>query len=272
MRGEIEAAETGALPHLIELEDLRGDLHMHTTETDGHDTIAAMAEAARDSGLQYMAITDHSQSLAMANGLDEPRALAHAARIRALDAEGIGIRLLAGIECDIRPDGSLDLADDCLAALDLVVASVHSGFNQDRHQMTERLIRALENPNVDILGHPTGRLILKREPYGFDLEAVIERVFGQQVSFLGSRASAEGQTDGAVDASIKAAGLRFEPPGEFLRLPHHEQVVPECQGLERGERLAANRRVEVGVSAVERFHERVGDAADDETVDASAPH
>ena len=96
----------------------------------------------------------------MANGLDEARALAHAARIRALDSEGIGVRLLAGIECDIRPDGSIDLADDCLAALDIVVASVHSGFNQDRQQMTDGMLRAIENPHVDIIGHPTGRLIL----------------------------------------------------------------------------------------------------------------
>ena len=143
---------------------------MHTTETDGKDDIRAMADAARDAGLDYVAITDHSQSLAMANGLDERRALAHAARIRAVDAEGAGVRLLAGIECDIKPDGSLDLADDCLAALDIVIASVHSAFNQDHQEMTDRLLRALENPHVDILGHPTGRRILKREPYPFDID------------------------------------------------------------------------------------------------------
>src|SRR5262249_14732393 len=100
--------------------------------------------------------------------------LAHAARIRALDAERPGVRLLAGIECDIRPDGSLDLADDCLAALDLVIASVHSAFNQDRQQMTDRIVRAIENPNVDILGHPTGRRILKRPPYPADIEAIVD--------------------------------------------------------------------------------------------------
>src|SRR5207244_585389 len=132
------------------------------------------AQAARAAGLEYIAITDHSQSLAMANGLDERRALAHAARIRAIDAERPGVRLLAGIECDIRPDGSLDLADDCLAALDLVVVSVHSAFNQDRQQMTDRLLRAIENPHVDIVGHPTGRLILKRQPYPVDVDAVVD--------------------------------------------------------------------------------------------------
>jgi DNA polymerase (family 10) len=134
-----------------------------------------MVQAAREAGLEYIAITDHSQSLAMANGLDERRAMEHAARVRELDAQIGGIRVLAGIECDIRPDGTLDLADDCLAALDLVVASVHSGFNQDRQQMTERLLRAIDNPHVDIVGHPTGRRILRREPYSFDLEAVLDR-------------------------------------------------------------------------------------------------
>jgi len=174
MRGEIESAQAKSLPRLIDGADLRGDLHMHTTESDGKDDIRAMADAAREAGLEYVAITDHSKSLAMANGLDERRALAHAARIRAVDAAGPGVRLLAGIECDVKPDGSLDLADDCLAALDLVVASVHSAFDQDHQQMTDRLLRAIDNPHVDILGHPTGRRLLKREPYPFDMAAVID--------------------------------------------------------------------------------------------------
>ena len=172
-RGEIEAAEARRLPNLISRSDLRGDLHMHTKETDGKDDIRTMAQAARAAGLQYIAITDHSQALAMANGLDERRALAHAAAIRALDGQE-GVRLLAGIECDIRPDGTLDLEDDCLAALDLVVASVHSAFNQDQQQMTDRILRALDNPHVDILGHPTGRMLLRREPYPIDLNAVLD--------------------------------------------------------------------------------------------------
>jgi DNA polymerase (family 10) len=171
-RGEIGAAAARLLPRLIEQADLRGDLHMHTTETDGKDDLATMADAARAAGHQYIAITEHSQSLAMANGLDERRALEHAARIRAADGR-YGVRLLAGIECDIRPDGTLDLDDSCLGALDLVVASVHSAFNQDRQQMTDRILRALDNPYVDILGHPTGRRILRREPYAVDIEAVI---------------------------------------------------------------------------------------------------
>jgi DNA polymerase (family X) len=171
-RGEIAAAASRALPHLIERGDLRGDLHTHSTETDGRDTVADMAIGARAAGLEYMAVTDHSQSLAMANGLDETRALAHAARVRALDGQH-GVRLLAGVECDIRPDGTMDLADDCLAALDIVVASVHSAFTQDRQQITDRILRAIENPHVDIIGHLTGRMILKRSGYPVDIEAIV---------------------------------------------------------------------------------------------------
>jgi len=155
-RGEIEAAAAHRLPRLVDRADLRGDLHVHSTATDGRDDVRTMADAAREAGLEYIAITDHSKSLAMANGLDERRTLAHAAAIRAVDADAPGVRLLAGIECDIKADGELDLADDCLAALDLVVASVHSGFNQDRQQMTDRLLRAIENPHVDVLATPPG--------------------------------------------------------------------------------------------------------------------
>ena len=172
-RGEIAAAADGRLPELVERGHLRGDLHVHTTATDGKDSIEVMAEAARAAGLEYIAVTDHSQALAMANGLDEARTLAQAARIRSLDGHA-GVRLLAGIECDIRVDGTLDLADDCLAALDLVIASVHSAFTLDARQMTERLLRAIEHPYVDILGHPTGRMLLRRPPYPFDIEAVVE--------------------------------------------------------------------------------------------------
>jgi DNA polymerase (family 10) len=174
MRGEIAAAASHALPRLVERTDLRGDLHMHTTESDGKDDIRTMALAARAQGHEYIAITEHSQSLAMANGLDERRAAAHAKRIRAIDAEDLGIRILAGIECDIKADGSLDLADDCLASLDIVIASIHSAFTQDRRQMTERVLKAIENPNVDVLGHPTGRAILRREPIDVDLAAVVD--------------------------------------------------------------------------------------------------
>ncbi|MPY87688.1 MAG: DNA polymerase/3'-5' exonuclease PolX [Luteitalea sp.] len=173
MRGEIDAAKEGTLPRLIELSDLRGDLHMHTTATDGRDDVETMARAAKAAGLSYIAITDHSQALAMANGLDEAQALAHARRIREVAAQIEGVTLLAGIECDIRPDGQLDLADDCLAQLDIVIASVHSAFNQSPEEMTNRVLRAMECRYVDVIGHPTGRLLLRRDPYAIHVERLI---------------------------------------------------------------------------------------------------
>jgi len=190
-RGEIAAAMAGALPHLVSVSDIRGDLHMHTTATDGRDDLDTMAAAAHRLGHQYIAITDHSKALAMANGLDEHRALAHAARVRALNGRYEGLTLLAGIECDILQDGRLDLADECLAQLDLVVASVHSHFSQDQPQMTDRVLRALECPWVDVLGHPTGRLLLKREPFRIDMTAVVtaaaERGVALEINCQGHR-------------------------------------------------------------------------------------
>jgi len=172
-RGEIAAAETRTLPRLIQWQDLRGDLHMHTTATDGRADAETMALAARAAGLEYIAITDHSRALAMANGLDETRALEHARAVRDLNGRVEGITILAGIECDIRPDGAMDLADDCLAQLDIVIASVHSALTQDDAQMTDRLLRAIACPWVDVIGHPTGRMILRREGYRFDMERVL---------------------------------------------------------------------------------------------------
>jgi DNA polymerase (family 10) len=171
-RGEIGAAEAGVLPRLLQLADVRGDLHMHTTASDGRADAETMARAARASGLEYLAVTDHSQSLAMANGLDEQRALEHARHVRQLTDRLDGFTVLAGIECDIRPDGSMDLADDCLAQLDFVVASIHSAFSQEPEQLTDRLLRAIANPWVDAIAHPTGRLILKREGYKPDMARI----------------------------------------------------------------------------------------------------
>ena len=173
-RGELAAAEHGTLPRLVTAQDLRGDLHMHTTATDGRADVETMAGAARAAGLEYIAITDHSRAIAMANGLDETATLAHARAIRELNQRLDGITVLAGIECDIRADGSMDLADDCLAELDIVIASVHSALNQEPERMTDRLLRAISCRWVDVLAHPTGRLILKREPSRFDTD----RVFG----------------------------------------------------------------------------------------------
>lgn len=173
-RGELDAAAEHALPSLITRADLKGDLHMHTTESDGRESLETMVAAARERGLEYIAITDHSQALSMANGLDERRALANAERIRAYSKTLKGFTVLAGIECDILADGSMDLADDCLAALDIVVASIHSALTQDENEMTSRVIKAIEHPSVDIIGHLTARMLLRREGTKVNVERVID--------------------------------------------------------------------------------------------------
>jgi DNA polymerase (family 10) len=171
--GEIDAAEKHTLPDLITLADLQGDVHMHTVETDGRNTIEEMAEAAKARGYQYMAITDHSKNLAFANGLDDQRALAHVQKIHEANGRIDGITIFAGIEVDILADGDLDLSDDVLAQMDVVIASVHSVFNQEPAKMTDRLLKAISNPNTSIIGHPTGRLQLRRDAYQFDMDAIL---------------------------------------------------------------------------------------------------
>jgi DNA polymerase (family 10) len=171
--GEIDLAKDHALPRLIEQSDLQGDVHMHTVETDGRNSIEEMAEAAKAHGYKYIAITDHSKNLAFANGLDDKRAVEHIARIRAAGEKVDGITIFAGIEVDILADGDLDLSDDVLAQMDIVIASVHSVFNQEPAKMTERLLKAIENPNTSLIGHPTGRIQLRRDSYQFDMHAVL---------------------------------------------------------------------------------------------------
>jgi len=171
--GEIDLAEKHALPRLIAQADLQGDVHMHTVETDGKNTIAEMAEAALARGYKYIAITDHSKNLAFANGLDDKRAVEHIRRIRDTGKQIDGITIFAGIEVDILADGDLDLSDDVLAQMDVVIASVHSVFNQEPEKMTDRLLEAVTNANTSILGHPTGRLLLRRDAYKFDMAAVL---------------------------------------------------------------------------------------------------
>jgi DNA polymerase (family 10) len=170
--GEIEAAEQHRLPKLIEQSDLRGDLQMHTTESDGRHSIEQMAQAAGKMGYEYVAITDHSKAVTVANGMDETRTRAHARRIRA--AKVSGIRILAGIEVDILKDGRLDLADEVLAELDIVVASIHSFMNMERAESTERMLAAIENPYVQIIGHPTGRILLRRDAMVYDMERILD--------------------------------------------------------------------------------------------------
>jgi DNA polymerase (family 10) len=176
-RGEIAAAEQDRLPELIEPGHVRGDLHSHTTESDGRDSLEAMVEAARARGLGYLAITEHSRAIPSrkrGTGMDEGRCLEHIARVRALQEKTPGLRLLAGIEVDILPDGGLDMADEVLAQLDVVVGSLHSRLDMEREEMTARVLRALSNPNLDVWGHPLARLLRKRDPVSLDVERALE--------------------------------------------------------------------------------------------------
>jgi DNA polymerase (family X) len=173
-RGEIEAATSGELPALLQRSDLRGDLHTHSTYTDGRASIEQMARAARAAGLEYFAVTDHSQHLTMVHGLDPVRLREQWREIERIAARLRGVKMLRGIEVDILEDGSLDLPDDVLAELDWVVASVHFKLDQDEQEMSRRLIKAIRNPHVDVIGHPSGRLIGRREPSSFDLAEVLK--------------------------------------------------------------------------------------------------
>lgn len=173
-RGEIEAAQQGALPDLITLDDIRGDLQSHSTATDGHYSIEEMAKAARERGHEYLAITDHSQRVAMTQGLDAERLAEQIEEIERLNRELNGIRVLKSVEVDILEDGSLDVSDGILKELDLRVCSIHSKFDLSRDQQTERIIQAMDNPYFNILAHPTGRLIGERDPYDVDMERIVE--------------------------------------------------------------------------------------------------
>jgi DNA polymerase (family 10) len=207
--GEIEAAEERRLPELIELGHIRGDLHMHTTETDGRATLEEMAAAACERGYEYIAITDHSKALAMANGLDEARVAAFAKQVREINRSGLGIRVFSGLECDILRDGALDIADDALAELDLVIGSVHSHMNLEAAEMTDRLLRALECPHLQILGHPTGRILMHRDPFPFDFERIVAEAVRRNV-WLEINASPERlDLGGAMVRTAKAKGARF---------------------------------------------------------------
>jgi DNA polymerase (family 10) len=212
--GEIEAAvidqtTTGRLPKLIELSDIRGDLHMHTTETDGRATLEEMAEAARALGYQYIAITDHSKALAMANGLDEKRAVAFAKQVRDLNRTGLPLRVFSGLECDIRRDGAMDLAEDALAELDIVVGSVHSHMNLESGEMTDRLMHALESPSLRVMGHPTGRILLNRDPFPFDFERIATEAARRNI-YLEINGSPERlDLGGAMVRTAKSLGAKF---------------------------------------------------------------
>lgn len=173
-RGEVEAAQKNQLPNLIELQDLLGDLHTHTKDTDGHDSLEEMAKAAKEHSYEYLAVTDHSKKVAMAKGLNNERLAEQIEEIDGLNEKLEGITLLKGIEVDILEDGSLDLPDDILKELDLTVCAVHYNRNLSRKKQTERIIRAMDNPYFNILAHPIGRLINEREPYDVDLESIMK--------------------------------------------------------------------------------------------------
>ena len=172
--GEIDAAAEHRLPDLIELKDIRGDMQMHTTASDGKNSIEEMALAAKKLGYEYIALTDHSKAVTVANGLDEKRTLEQIKKIRAANVAGLGIRVLASSEVDVLKDGKLDLDDEVLAQLDVVLVSVHSYMNLERAEMTERILAAIENPHTQIVGHPTGRLVLRRDAYAYDMERILE--------------------------------------------------------------------------------------------------
>ena len=181
-RGEIEAADLGRLPRLLEFKAIRGDLQMHSTASDGQEPVAEMARAAKQRGYRYIAITDHSQAVRVAGGLNEKELAAHLKTIEQANKETPGIRILKGVEVDILADGSLDLEDGILAECEVVVASIHYHFNLPEKEMTRRIVRGLKNPNVNIFGHPTGRILLQRDPYSFDFEEVVRAAVGEGVA------------------------------------------------------------------------------------------
>ncbi len=209
-QGEIELAEAKSLPRLIEQKDLRGDLHMHTVATDGRGTLEEMAEAARLMGYEYLAITDHSKALSMANGLDEARAVAFAKQVREINRRGdLGIRIFSGLECDILKSGEMDLSEDALAELDLVIGSIHSHMDLSSAAMTDRLMQAMESRSIRILGHPTGRRLLSRESYTFDTDLVFSTAAARGVALEINSSSERLDLSGTMARAAKQKGAQF---------------------------------------------------------------
>jgi len=211
-RGEIAAAEAGALPRLVEVRDIRGDLHAHTTESDGRDSLEDMVEAAQGCGLRYLALTEHSRaipSLTHGTGMTEERCRSHIARIRALQKRVSDFRILAGVEVDILPDGRLDMADEVLAELDVVVASLHSRLNMPKDEMTTRVLRAFENPHCQVWGHPLGRRIRKRDPIEIDLDAVFEAAARHGVALEINSQPERLDLPETLIRNARAKGIRF---------------------------------------------------------------
>ncbi len=218
--GELEAAQNNALPKLLELSDVRGDLHMHTTATDGRASLREMAEAAAALGYEYIAITDHSKALAMSNGLDEQRVVEFAQEVRELNRDGLPLRVFSGLECDILRDGCMDIAEDALAELDLVIGSVHSYFNIEPQEMTERLLRAFDSTSLRVLGHATGRILLHREPYAFEFERVAAKAAGRGILFEINASPERLDLPSHLVRAAKRLGCRFTISTDAHRPAH----------------------------------------------------
>jgi DNA polymerase (family 10) len=232
--GEIEAAEQGKLPHLLELEEIRGDLHMHTRESDGRGTLEEMAAAAKACGYEYIVITDHSKALAMANGLDEKRAIAFARMVAGIPEGELGIKVFSGLECDIMREGNMDLDDEALSQLDFVVASVHSHMNLDEHAMTGRLLAALENPFIHTIGHPTGRVLLHRDAYAYAFEKVAAKAAEKGV-FMEINASPERlDLHASLIRSAKAKGCKFTISTDAHHVRHFQNMRYGVKMARRG--------------------------------------
>jgi DNA polymerase (family 10) len=255
-QGELDAAAEGRLPRLVEAGQIRGDLHVHTTETDGRASLEEMAAAAREFGYEYIAITDHSKALAMANGLDEARAVAFARRVRDINASGVlGIHVFSGLECDIRREGAMDLSEDALAELDFVIGSVHSYMNLEPAEMTDRFLRALESPSLRLIGHPTGRLLLVREPYPFDFDRVAGEAARRNV-WLEINASPE-RLDlyDSLLRSAKARGCRFAISTDAHHPKHLRNMRYGVSMARRGWLEASDVMNTLGLK---EFRERIG--------------
>jgi DNA polymerase (family 10) len=222
--GELEAAQNGTLPNLVRREDLRGDLHMHTIASDGKATLREMAEAAAALGYEYIAITDHSKALAMANGLNEERVVAFAREVREMNRDGLPLHVFSGLECDILRDGSMDIAEDALAELDLVIGSIHSYFHLETSEMTDRLLRALESPSLRILGHGTGRILLQREGYSYDFERIAGRAAERDVTFEINASPERLDLSGQLVRTAKRKGCCFTISTD-AHLPKHLQNI-----------------------------------------------
>lgn len=222
--GELEAALAGRLPKLIEGSDLRGDLHMHTTGSDGKGTLREMAEAAAALGYEYIAITDHSKSLAMTNGLDEERVVKFAREVREMNRDGLPLRVFSGLECDVMRDGSMDVSEDALSELDLVVGSVHSYLNLEGSEMTDRLLRAFESPSLKILGHGTGRILLQRESYPLNFDLIAERAAQRQIALEINASPERLDLPGHLVRAAKRKGCRFTISTDAHRPAHLQNM------------------------------------------------